>query len=146
MRFQGKLYKDGKFWLVEVPVFAAMTQGRTRKNALMMIADWFATMLDRPDFAVTVYEGNEGNFEIAASDTKAMVGLLLQRQRQVHGLSLAAAAERLGVKSRNAYARYEQGSSIPTIEKLDKLLRAVSGGRDFVLSPSAIGNARQEEQ
>jgi len=27
MRFQGKLYKDGKFWLVEVPVFAAMTQG-----------------------------------------------------------------------------------------------------------------------
>lgn len=139
MRFQGKLYKDGKFWLVEVPAFAAMTQGRTRKEALAMIADWFAMMLDRPDFAVTVYKGNAGDFEIAASDTKAMVGLLLQRQRQVHGLSLATAAERLGAKSRNAYARYEQGSSTPTVEKLDKLLQAVSGGRDFVLSPSAIG-------
>lgn len=146
MRFQGKLYKDGKFWLVEVPAFAAMTQGRTRKEALTMIADWFATMVGRPDFAVTVYEGNAGDFESAASDTKAMVGLLLQRQRQVHGLSLAAAAERLGVKSRNAYARYEQGSSIPTVEKLDKLLQAVSGGRDFVLSPSTIVNTRQEEQ
>lgn len=146
MRFQGRLYKDGKFWLVEVPVFAAMTQGRTRKEALSMIADWFATMIDRPDFSVTVHEGKQGNFELSASNTKAMVGLLLQRQRQLHGLSLAAAAERLGAKSRNAYARYEQGSSMPTVEKLDKLLQAVSGGRDFVLSCSTIEDTRQEEQ
>jgi len=146
MRFQGKLYKDGKFWLVEVPVFAAMTQGRTRKDALAMIADWFATMIDRPGFSVTVHEGKQGNFEISASDTRAMVGLLLQRQRQLHRLSLAAAAERLGAKSRNAYARYEQGSSMPTIEKLDKLLQAVSGGRDFVLSSSAIEDTIPEER
>jgi hypothetical protein len=146
MRFQGKLYKDGKFWLVEVPVFGAMTQGRTRQEALEMITDWFVTMIDRPGFAVTVHEGKQGNFEISGSDTKAMVGLLLQRQRQLHGLSLAAAAERLGAKSRNAYARYEQGSSMPTVDKLDKLLQAVSGGRDFVLAPSAIGSAEQEER
>lgn len=138
MRFQGKLYKDGKYWLVEVPVFAALTQGCTPKEALTMIADWFVTMINRPGFSVTVHEGKQGNFEISASDTKAMVGLLLRRQRQLHGVSLAAAAERLGVKSRNAYARYEQGSSMPTVEKLDKLLQAVSGGRDFVLSPSEI--------
>src|SRR5262245_13188842 len=146
MRFQGKLYKDGKWWLIEVPVFAAMTQGRTRKEALVMIVDWFVAMIDRPGCSVTVHEGKQGNVEISASDTKAMVGLLLQRQRQLHGLSLAAAAERLGAKSRNAYARYEQGSSMPTVEKFDKLLQAVSGGRDFVLSPSAIGEAEQEEQ
>jgi hypothetical protein len=146
MRFQGKLYKDGKFWLVEVPAFAAMTQGRTRKEALAMIADWFATMIDRPGFSVIVHEGKQGHFELSASDTKAMVGLLLQRQRQLHGLSLAAAADRLGAKSRNAYARYEQGSAMPTVEKLDKLLQAVSGGRDFVLSPSTIGDAEQEER
>jgi hypothetical protein len=138
MRFQGKLYKDGKFWLVEVPVFAAMSQGRTRKEALAMIADWFVTMIDRPGFSVTVHKGKQDTFELSTSDTKAMVGLLLQRQRQLHGLSLAAAAERLGAKSRNAYARYEQGSSMPTVEKFDKLLHAVSGGRDFVLSPSVI--------
>jgi len=111
-----------------------------------MIADWFVTMIDRSGFAVTIYEGKQGHFELSASDTKAMVGLLLQRQRHLHGLSLAAAAKRLGAKSRNAYARYEQGSSMPTVEKLDKLLQAVSGGRDFVLSPSAIGDTEQEEQ
>ena len=145
MRFQGKLYKDGKFWLVEVPIFAAMTQGRTRKDALRMIADWFVTMIARPGFSITVHEGQNGNCEISASDTKAMVCLLLQRQRQLNGLSLAAAAERLGVKSRNAYARYEQGSSMPTVEKLDKLLQAVSGGRDFVLSSSSVENVTQKE-
>ena len=36
------------------------------------------------------------------------------------------------------HTRYEQGASVPTVEKLDQLLQAVSGGRDFVLLPSAI--------
>ena len=139
MRFQGKIHKDGKWWLTEVPIFAAMTQGRTRKEALAMIVDWFETLITRPEFSVTVHEGKRGEFEISASDTKAMVCILLQRQRQLSGLSLAGAAERLGAKSRNAYARYEQGASAPTIEKLDQLLQAVSGGRDFVLLPSAVG-------
>ncbi len=146
MRFQGKLYKDDKFWLAEVPIFAAMTQGRTRKEALMMIADWFETMINRSGFSVTVHEGKKGDFEISASDTKAMVCLLLQRQRQLSGLSLAAAAERLGAKSRNAYARYEQGTSVPTVEKLDKLLQAVAGGRDFVLLPSPLEDAEHERR
>ena len=138
MRFQGKLYKDGKFWLAEVPIFAALTQGRTRKEAFIMIADWFETLINHPNVSVTVYKGKKGEFEISASDTKAMIRLLLQRQRQISGLSLTVAAERLGAKSRNAYARYEQGSSVPTVEKLDKLLQAVSGGRDFVLLPSPL--------
>ncbi len=146
MRFQGKLYKDGKFWLVEVPIFAAMTQGRTRKEALIMIADWFETMINRSGFSVTVHEGKKGDFEISASDTKAMVCLRLQRQRQLSGLSLAAAAERLGAKSRNAYARYEQGTSVPTVEKLDKLLQAVAGGRDFVLLPSHLEYTEHERR
>ena len=109
-----------------------------------MIADWFATLINRTGFSVTVYEGKKGEFEISASDTKAMVCLLLQRQRQLNGLSLAAAAERLGAKSRNAYARYEQGSSVPTVEKLDQLLQAVSGGRNFVLLPSPLESTEHE--
>lgn len=145
MRFQGKIYKEGKWWLAEVPLFAAMTQGRTRKEALTMIADWFEAIIARPEFSVSVHEGKRGEFEISASDTKAMVCLLLQRQRQASGLSLAGAATRLGAKSRNAYARYEQGASVPTVEKLDQLLQAVSGGRDFVLLPSAAPDKTQEE-
>lgn len=142
MRFQGKVYKDGNWWLAEVPIFDAMTQGRTRKEALEMIADWFETVADCPDFSVSVYRGRKGEFEIEASDTRLMIRLLLQRQRQLNGLSLAAAAERLGAKSRNAYARYERGTSVPSVEKLDQLLRAVSPRKDFVLLQSPLKGVR----
>ena len=53
---------------------------------------------------------------------RPLVSLLLRRQRERSGLSLADAAARLGARSRNAYARYERGTSLPTIEKLDALL------------------------
>jgi hypothetical protein len=137
MRFQGKIRRDGKFWLAEVPVFDAMTQGRSRKDALDMIADWFVTMADRKRFSVEVHPVDRDTFEVSSSDARTMVSLLLQRQRHKSGLSLAQAAQRLGAKSRNAYARYERGASIPTVDKLDQLLRAVAPGRDIVLQQSA---------
>ncbi len=136
MRFYGKVYKDKNFWLAEVPIFEAMTQGRTKKEALAMIGDWFETMINMPGFSVTIYPGKKGEFEVGSEDVRAMIGLLLKRQREVSGLSLAEAAERLGARSRNAFARYEQGTSVPSIEKLNDLLRAVSPGRDFVLRQS----------
>lgn len=133
MRFQGKLNRDGKYWLAEVPVFDAITQGRSRREALAMIADWFATMADREELTVRVHPSAGDEFEISSSDTRGMISLLLKRQRHKSGLSLAQAAERLGAKSRNAYARYEQGVSVPTVQKLDELLRAVAPQRDIVV-------------
>ena len=134
MRFQGKLFRDGKWWLAEVPVFDAMTQGRSRKEAFDMIADWFVTMVDRKGFAVRVHPAGKDAFEVSSDDARSMIRLLLQRQRQKSGLSLAQAARRLGARSRNAYARYEQGGSVPTVEKLDELLRAIAPERDIVVS------------
>ena len=136
MRFQGELRREGRHWLVGVPVFDALTQGRTRREALDMIADWFATMVDSPGFAVSVHVTSPSTLEIAAEDARPMISLLLRRQRQRSGLSLAQAAERLGAKSRNAYARYEQGAAVPTVEKLDALLRAIAPDRDLVLRQS----------
>jgi DNA-binding XRE family transcriptional regulator len=123
--------------LAEVPLFEALTQGRTRREALEMIEDWFASMVDRPGFSVEALSTGEDEFEVTSTDLKSMISLLLQRRRQESGLSLADAAERLGVKSRNAYARYERGDSVPTIEKLDQLLKAISPDRDVVLHQSA---------
>jgi transcriptional regulator with XRE-family HTH domain len=65
-----------------------------------------------------------------------MISLLLRRQRQKSGLSLKQAAERLGAKSRNAYARYEQGVAVPTVAKLDELLKAIAPDRDIVVRQS----------
>ena len=135
MRFQGTVYRDSGLWLAEVPVFDAMTQGRTRSNALEMIRDWFETMVGEEGFSVEVHPGKAGDFEVSSPDLRRMIGLLLQRRRQQSGLSLRQAAERLGARSPNAYARYERGDCLPTVDKLDELLRAV-GERDVVVKES----------
>ena len=101
-----------------------------------MIVDWFATMVDRKDFSVRIHSTGGDDFEVSSDDSRTMISLLLQRQRQKAGLTLAQAAQRLGAKSRNAYARYEQGVSVPTVEKLDELLRAIAPDRDIVVRQS----------
>jgi predicted RNase H-like HicB family nuclease len=136
MRFQGRVFKDGRHWLAEVAVFDALTQGRTRADALNMMSDWFETMLGAAAGSIRTIAASRTDFEVLAGDAAAMISLLLRRQRQKSGLSLADAATRLGAKSRNAYARYEQGRTVPTVAKLDELLKAVAPDRDLLVGQS----------
>lgn len=108
MRFPGRIKKDGRFWLVEISAFDAVTQGRTKQEALEMAGDLIETMADTKGFRVAVYPTGGRTFEIGANRVGVLLALLLRRQRERHGLTLAAAAERLGQRSKNAYARYEQ--------------------------------------
>jgi predicted RNase H-like HicB family nuclease len=133
VRFEGKLTRDGKFWLAEIPILDAMTQGRTRKEALQMAGDWLESMIGGEDFKATVHPRGRDEFEISGNDPAAMTALLLRRRRQASGASLRDIAERLGASSRNAYARYERGDAVPTLEKLDELLKATSPNGDFVI-------------
>jgi ribosome-binding protein aMBF1 (putative translation factor) len=137
MRVCGRVLKEGKFWLAEIPILDAMTQGRTRKEAYAMVKDLVESLVNRPGFEVRIHRAGDGDFEIAVSETRYLIALVLRRQRQASGLSLADVARRLGARSRNAYARYEQATAIPTVERFAELLAAVSDGRDFVLRQSA---------
>jgi ribosome-binding protein aMBF1 (putative translation factor) len=114
-------------------MFDALTQGRTRREALEMVKDWLETAVNRGDFHATVHEKGRAEFEVSGSDATSMVALLLRRRRAASGASLRDMASRLGSTSRNAYARYERGEAAPTIEKLDALLKATSPGGDFVI-------------
>ena len=136
MRFEGKLARDGHFWLAEIPLLDAITQGKTRAEALVMISDWLETMVNRPGFRAQVYPRGKSEFEISGSDVGALTALLLRRRREASGASLRDMAERLGATSRNAYARYERGEVVPTVEKLDALLKATSPNGDFVIRES----------
>jgi predicted RNase H-like HicB family nuclease len=55
MRFRGKVYQDGRFWLAEVPILNAMTQGRTHTEALAMVKDLLEILVNHPGFAVEVH-------------------------------------------------------------------------------------------
>ena len=132
MRLEGKLWKDGKFWLIEVPALNAMTQGRTKGEATTMIKDLVETMVDSPGFKAEVHRYPRDRIEVGANDIRLLVALLLRRQREKSGITLAEAARRLHQKSRNAYARYEQGRAVPTIEKLEELLKAIAPDEELV--------------
>jgi len=136
MRLGGEIIKSGHFWAIGVPILGVFTQGRTKKEAYEMIADAIESLVNVPGFKVDVYPGKGHYFEVGTRDIAFMIAFLLRRQRIKHGLSLAEVALSLGAKSLNAYARYEQGKSIPTIEKFSRLLSAVAPERDFVLAES----------
>ena len=136
MRFEGKVARDGRLWLAEIPLLDAITQGRTKAEALQMIADWLETMVNKPTFQAEVHPRGRSEFELSGNDVPAMTALLLRRRREASGASLRDVALRLGAMSRNAYARYERGEAVPTVDKLDALLKATSPDGDFVIGVS----------
>ncbi len=134
IRFRGRMWQDGKDWLIEVPLFDAMTQGKSRKDALKMIKDYFGCLLDQKEVHVFVEPVDDQTLELWSDPIAPLFALLLQRQRQIAGLSLAEAAICLGSRSPNTYGRYEQGKSVPSIEKLFELLDAVTPNKHWVLT------------
>ena len=132
MRFEGRIRKDGRFWLVEIPAFDAVTQGRTKREAFAMAKDLIETMADTKGFKVTLFPVTKAAFELEANRIGILLALLLRRQRQRHGLTLSDAAQRLGQRSRNAYARYERGKAMPSVEKLEQLLKAIAPNQKIV--------------
>ena len=84
-----------------------------------MAADLIETMAGMKGFRATVYPTGGTSFEVGAN----RLGVLL---------ALADAAQRLGQRSKNAYARYEQGKTMPTVEKLEQLLAAIAPGQRIV--------------
>ncbi len=136
MRFSGKVFKDGDYWLAEIPILDIMTQGHTEKESYNMALDAIKSLINKKDFKVEIYKGKNGDFEISSPDSKSLISLLLQRKRELSGLSLSQVAARLGFTSRNSYARYEKGNTMPTLGKLSELLRAVDPGADFVINDS----------
>jgi hypothetical protein len=141
MMITGRLWKDGAWWLAESEIADVCTQGRSRKDAARMLADAFETLIDRPGCKVTVTDGGraDGEVTIEASEPAALAAFVLQRLRQSSGKSLAEVAHAMGRSSKNAFARYEQGRAVPTIDMFDELLRAVSSDTTLIIGSRRLG-------
>ena len=136
MRFAGRTFRAGRYWAVEVPDLGVHTQGTSKADAYAMATEALEIVVDKPGFKAAVHPGKGGYLEITGNDAAALVALMLRQRRTQSGLSLAEVARRLGVKSRNAYARYEQGLAVPSVAKLAELLLAIDPTHDFVLGPA----------
>src|SRR5437773_4052271 len=100
MRFEGRIWKDRKHWLVEVPLLDVMTQGRTRHEALEMIVDAIESLAHQKGFRARVHRAEGEHIEVGSTDTAMLTALMLRRQREAHGLSLAEVSKRMGQSSR----------------------------------------------
>lgn len=139
MELEGKLWKSGKFWLVEVPAVEVMTQGHSRENALQMISDAIEGLVDcyfpdqAKDFKVTVQEYKKGIIGISTSNNSLMLAFSLKRQREMSKSTVREVSERLGSTSPNAYARYEKGRTRISLDQYERLLHAVNPQQNFHL-------------
>ena len=136
MLISGRIWKDGSKWIAESEVVDVCTQGRSRKDAIAMLADAFETLIDDPKVKIAVEATDDhGGVTIESNKPATLAAFALQRLRLRSGRSLSQVAGSMGRTSKNAYARYEQGSAIPTIEKFDELLHAVSNDASLILGP-----------
>lgn len=131
---EGKIWKDDKFWLAEIPALDYLTQGRTRVEALKMAKDIVITGVEKKGFDVLVVKGKNGAFTLMCNDTNAILAHMLKRQRQKYGLTVREVSARLKSSSPNAFSVYERGKSAPTISKLEELVNAINSKSCLVLS------------
>lgn len=124
MRIQGKIWKTENNWILQVPSMDLVTMGRTRKEAVRMLQSSIQTLRGR-SFSVRLEYVDQANFYLTSNKIKKLVAFMLFRLRAKQGMSLEDVRKRLGVKSKNAYAQYEQGRAEPTISKMEELLKAL---------------------
>jgi len=132
MELEGKIWKNNKFWLIEVPAIDVMTQGHTRKEALEMCKDVILGLIscyflsESADFKVTVVDYKRNLFGIFSSDDSLMRAFSLRRQRAASNSTIREVAERLGSTSPNAYAKYEKGRARISLDQYERLLHAAN--------------------
>lgn len=80
MRLHGRIFEDDGFWLAEVPILDAMTQGTSKEDALYMVKDMVETLANRLGFSVTVHSCTDGNIELDSEDVSGWVALIRKRR------------------------------------------------------------------
>ncbi len=139
MELEGKIWKSGKFWLVEVPALKVMTQGYSRKEALKMISDAVQGLIscyfpdESESFKIFVKDYKKGVIGISSSKNSVLLAFSLRRQREASKSTIRDVSERLGSSSPNAYAKYEKGRKRISLDQYERLLDAVNPQQHFHL-------------
>jgi len=83
MKLEGRIWKSrtSRLWLAEVRDLDLVTQGRSRKDAAVMLADAVESLVHRDDFRVAVKIGRRGACSVASNDDVRLASLMLRRLR-----------------------------------------------------------------
>jgi predicted RNase H-like HicB family nuclease len=92
MKLEGRIWKDGNHWVVSVPILDISTQGRSKKDALAMIADAIQIETDREGLEIqTELSDKPGAFTVSANDPDLLIAFLLRRHRPRTGIARCGA-------------------------------------------------------
>ena len=90
MELEGKIWKSGKFWFMEIPSIDVCTQGFSRQKALKMIEDAIKVLIegyfpkqDLNSFKITVNDYGKNEIGITTTNNSLMVAFSLIRQREL---------------------------------------------------------------
>lgn len=115
----------GKYYFVDMPALDAVTQGRSRKEVLVMAVDWVRCMLDDDVFPATARWTSDTEFELSSPCDAKLLSLMLKQKRQAARMSAQQAADKIGATSVAGYYRYERGTVMPSQRTLAKLCALV---------------------
>lgn len=135
VKFEGRVFKSGKYWPVTAPALGVTTQGKFKKDAYFMIKDAIELLVYRKGFSVRVVPLADDRFVLftnTRTNDKYLVAMMLKNQRARAGLTIQDVADRLGV-TKHAYAQYEQARALPSLTKIEEFLRAMNKKAHVVL-------------
>ena len=142
MMLVGRIVKEDDAWIAECDAAGAYTFGRSREDAMFMLANCIETLLGTNEFDVTVHEtGTEpdGSIAVVVKATRfgPLAARVLRYQREVSGLTQQEAAAKSGVEdaSQSDWAMYERGERVPSIEKFGQMLAAVTDEWELTVGP-----------
>jgi len=76
----GKVFKDKRFWLAEIPVLDLMVQAETKKQIPEMLQDAVELLVGDSEFSAAAYIVGDKVF-LSANDVKTLLALMLKRLR-----------------------------------------------------------------
>ncbi|TMQ12298.1 MAG: hypothetical protein E6J91_21110 [Deltaproteobacteria bacterium] len=117
--------QEGIWWSAHCDIAGIFTQGKSKADAMRALADAFEDVINRPGFKATVTTLDGDEVRVEASDPALLLGVVLRYQREAH----------IGPSSRNAYARYEHGTSMPKLDTVQEILKAVAPELALTVGP-----------
>ena len=134
MQIEGRLEKCKNYWAVSIPLLLIYTQGKNKKEALMMAKDAIECLVEEKNFKVTVcLRSDSSTFNIRTNDESQLMAFILRQQRLHYKSSIKDIMTRLKLKSPQSYRRYERGQVKPNLNQFSKFLRAINSDLELVL-------------